>query len=474
MERWRRSEANVALAAARGEEPLAAAFPPRDALELLDACRGDLEPLEAEATLAHLARAAAERTLEEPRDELEDALSRRHLFGRETWTWRALLAGLWQGPPPDRAQALVLASDAAATHADAVWREARVAGDRAAARLLSSVSFPPHADAGPDPAARHDLATRWLAATDDALAAWSDDRDVHDLPSLLFALRGAELDPFVSPRTRWKRLGGRLLPFGYERVLDRVVRVDAPHRAPWPAPRLVVRDSGRDLRLLPPRLDHGVLGEVLAAEVVGRAVALALVSVGLPPALARPPVATVARGFGHLFAQSLAEPSSWRRLGLDAPHAEAVARHASGVLLLSLRVHAAATLVRGLRDTPATSSSLLLLPDTAPAPSIDVDERCSELAARALGVELPTRFARALLWAPASSGARLRAASGALCAWAALRDRHDDDWYRNPRAEETLRAAFERGGALGIEAWTEELGASEADGFARARELFAR
>ena len=43
---------------------------------------------------------------------------------------------------------------------------------------------------------------------------------------------------------------------------------------------------------------------------------------------------------------------------------------------------------------------------------------------------------------------------------AVLRERFDEDWFRNPRAAEPLRAAASRGLGLSIEAWTAELGAT--------------
>ncbi|MCA9614171.1 MAG: hypothetical protein KC586_15555 [Myxococcales bacterium] len=473
IERWRRGEADVMVAHARGTRDVSPIYPRRDVGELLLDAASDLEGHEASACAAHLARAVAERVLEDARDDLEDALSRRHAFGRETFAWRALLAGVWQGAPGERGRGLVEAAERGAEAADALWRDARRRSDRDAGRLLRELAFPPHADAGPDAEARRALASRVLDATDDALRAGLEDADAHELAGLASALRRVELDPFVSPKTRFRRFGLRMTPLGYERVLDRTLRVDAGHRAPWPAPRLAVRRAGQDLRLLPPRLDHGVLGEVAAAEVVGRAVALSFVSPGLPPALARPAVGSVARAFGAAFALQLGEEEEWRRQGLEPSHAEKVARHARFVWLLQLRLAAVGTLVRGLHDAPEKPTGLLLA-DVAPTPTIDVDERVAELVERAVGVATPVRLARALAWNPAGAGARLRAGVGSLAIWVAMRERHDEDWYRNPRVEEGLRAAFERGGTFGVEGWCEELGATEDDAFARLRERFSR
>lgn len=62
------------------------------------------------------------------------------------------------------------------------------------------------------------------------------------------------------------------------------------------------------------------------------------------------------------------------------------------------------------------------------------------LAARALGVPVPLPLARLTLLGHVSPRARFRAGTHALLFWTLLRDAHDEDWFRNPRSADTLRA----------------------------------
>jgi len=57
----------------------------------------------------------------------------------------------------------------------------------------------------------------------------------------------------------------------------------------------------------------------------------------------------------------------------------------------------------------------------------------------------------------------LRAALAAPAIAMALRERYDEDWFRNPRVAEPLRAAATRGGTLAVERWAEEVGAAQRD-----------
>ena len=54
--------------------------------------------------------------------------------------------------------------------------------------------------------------------------------------------------------------------------------------------------------------------------------------------------------------------------------------------------------------------------------------------------------------------AALRAAMLAPTLLTALRDRYDEDWFRNPRSAEPIRAACSRGLGLALETWTTEIG----------------
>jgi hypothetical protein len=53
-----------------------------------------------------------------------------------------------------------------------------------------------------------------------------------------------------------------------------------------------------------------------------------------------------------------------------------------------------------------------------------------------------------------------------------LRERFDEDWYRNPRVADVLQGAAARGPTLSVVAFTKELGVPEGVSTARALELF--
>ena len=79
-----------------------------------------------------------------------------------------------------------------------------------------------------------------------------------------------------------------------------------------------------------------------------------------------------------------------------------------------------------------------------------------------------------LIAAPAAElrAERALGARSHLALWAALRDRHDVDWYRNPRARDVFRGAGERGASLSIETLSAELGVGEGAWRGRIREWF--
>jgi hypothetical protein len=133
--------------------------------------------------------------------------------------------------------------------------------------------------------------------------------------------------------------------------------------------------------------------------------------------------------------------------GLSGREVETVSRACALSVLVSLRVDAA---------------RLLIDPDPS---------SCAEHVSRALGVPVPAGVAALIGCSGGEPRARVRAWAGALVLADRLRDAFDEDWYRNPRAEEPLRAAAERGGALSIEALCGELGEGD-DVTARLATLF--
>lgn len=82
-----------------------------------------------------------------------------------------------------------------------------------------------------------------------------------------------------------------------------------------------------------------------------------------------------------------------------------------------------------------------------------------DLAARALSAEIPSGLAFRELDPWLSSWTRLRGLSLAARIRSFLRERHDEDWWRNPRSLPVLRALWSRGGRPTLPELWSELGA---------------
>ena len=211
-------------------------------------------------------------------------------------------------------------------------------------------------------------------------------------------------------------------------VLHAAVARDAPEG--WPA-RLVARwleetfgVAVRGVRLQLPALPEA-LGAASFARAVGSlgfALRVASVARATPFALGFEPGGRAEHRLGFALAGLVATPA-WqvRALGVGRRVADAQARVLARTLLLDARLEAA---------------RLLLTDDAAPAPA----DRFEELGERVLGAPLDARLRGA--W-PASRDdlpARWVARLEALPMVDGLRERFDDDWYRNPKAWAHVRA----------------------------------
>ncbi|MFW5925935.1 MAG: hypothetical protein ACOC9O_02895 [Myxococcota bacterium] len=356
---------------------------------------------------------------------------------------------------------------------DAIGRALEGAAEGAAgwlydgrARVASMQDDGSHPDAGP---AFDDLvvhAKAMLAASDEAareavhaLVGASRHR-VPQLGDLLHALRATDLDGLFPPRERWRRVAADVSALGFERELSARVRVEPDHRGLDPRVRLAAVDVPRDLRLAPAPAEHGLLSEIAAADGLGRALALCLTAPGLPVELRRPVEGSVPGTLGTLFAQVLAEPPALVRLrGMGRRESERVARLAGAALLLESRLRAAEVIL-----VAGAGASLQAMREQAP-----------DVLRRALAIEVPPPLAVLVGGTRRGVAARYRGRVGGLAAWHALRERFDEDWYRNPRAEEPIRAGAHGGAWLSAESWvTEELGANEDAPRLRLRELAGR
>ncbi len=400
------------------------------------------------ALRAHLARAAAAAPLAAARDALGALASRRAELEGESTTVREAAGAMVACDDPRRRDRLARALVRSVEEVLPRLVDARAAADEALSAVLGGTASDP--DAGPDADVLDGHAAALLDRTEDAAGeavhavlstagrvgapGWAD---------LARALRQPALDGLAPRRGRWRRLASGIAGLGFDRELSARVRVEAHHGGLDPRARIAVPDVPTDVRVAESPLELGLCSELSAADVLGRALGAALASPGLPVELRRPASGTASRAIGTLLAQLQADPVYLRRArDLGAADRERVGRHAGRIVLFELRLHAAAWLASREASTSRA--------------------RAEAAAARlrdALGVEVPEALAALVAAAPAVTGPMLRGRLAGLAAAAALRDRYDEDWFANPRADEPLRAVAARAGAVSAERWcTDELG----------------
>jgi hypothetical protein len=306
-------------------------------------------------------------------------------------------------------------------------------------------------------------ANQWLSRTDDAareLAAWlskrTSERGETGLGTLFTGLRASQLDGLATPQRRLFRLAEGARRLGFERDMSARMRAETSETWLIPAASCLALAVPSDVRVVQSFSEFGVLSDLAAAQGIGEALALCLVSPTLSPLLSRPVGSTVSAGFGGLFLQLRADPGYLRRVeGIDKSHAAPLGRHAALWVLLRARLAAALYCAEQL---PARSAA----------------ERVSHWASageRALGYELPPGLA-ALAFVSATAPQRdFEALADGCELHAALRERYDVDFYVNPRVSEVLRGAAQRGNTLSPADLGAELRTDTGAGIARMLEL---
>ena len=297
-----------------------------------------------------------------------------------------------------------------------------------------------------------ELAQSWLDRTEDAwqeLARWlikhSDlPSTENDLARILVGLRAFELDGLARPDRRFYRLAVGARKLGFERDMTARMRGENASALIVPQPVCVALSAPKDVRVLQPDLEYGVLSDVAIAQGIGEGLALALTSPALGPLLTRPRGASVSAAMGGLFAQLRADSEYLRRVdGFERDAAEKAARIAALWLLLRARLHAALSLTW---NAAARSS----------------EERIQQLSAagaRAFGRPVPRGMLALTLLSEVSSEQQLAGLHWGFELHALLRERFDQDFYLNPRLSEVLRGAAARGAGLDAPGLAAELGA---------------
>ena len=283
-----------------------------------------------------------------------------------------------------------------------------------------------------------------------ALERFGSSAGRHDvtLAALIETLRAPTLDGLFPRRARWRRAADLWATLRFERELQGSLRSEAATCELSPRARVAAVRPPVELRLAASPVELGLVSELSAAEATARAVAMAACAAALPAVFAHPVEATAARAFGALALQRFADPGSCRRTlgGAGGDDVQRAAQLTSLAYLFELREAAGVVCA-------SASGGLRAL------------DRVEHEAFAATGVSLPPGYLT-LRWRVPSAlgawclhpGARYRALRGGLVLWARLRDRFDEDWYRNPRSAEAVRAGGSRGGALSVEGWLDELG----------------
>jgi hypothetical protein len=425
------------------------------------------------AIVAQLARAELERSVASARA-ATSALSEREVSVEGDTRRLGALLGEWgvTTQPGPRARLLAGAEPTLIAHAERLL-EARGRGDRAVATLLSTLSAPRHADAGPEGGGLDkaeafltdtaELTREALAYAKRALAVEGATGEDH-----LWIALGQPFFGLFSREARFRRLATDWAPLGLRRMLTARGRAALDHSGPFAAPHVVVLAAPHDVRVSASAAEHGLASELASAEAVGRALGVAHASEALPPSQRYVGAASVARAVGSLALLRLGDPTFLRRVrGLSVRESDAVARVARAFYLIDARLAAAAVLARRLVGTGERTGERAGGRSGDGASSID---EAAALAERALLG--PAARATALLVLRLSPGAPFRAKlHGPALAWA-LREQFDEDWYLNPRASEPLHGALAQGGTLPVEQRAEQLGTDVGRGLAMLAELF--
>jgi hypothetical protein len=381
---------------------------------------------------------------------LREVLARRVPHDSDHHAPIALFTRLLAEPHPGRRRAMARSLEGApALHAAQRSGLADVEESLEGARWLPPAPIAKSGEAREVLRATKDLWTEALArlahSSKAELETWSD---------LFFALRRPELgDPRAASR-RWRRIAAELAPLGVAEALNKRARVERATRAALGSEvvSLLAPSLPHEVRVLPATIELGVASERDARIALGRAAALAWTHPALSP-LARRQEGSVGPALGALFAHLCAEPRAPIAEGLSTGEARAVRELASALELFELRTAAASALAQ--EEGHASFA-----------------EAARELIIEAWGVDVAPAIAASVALRPGHPE-RLRALRLAPPLFVALRDQYDEDWWRNPRAAAPLRAACERGAALSIEAWAEELRARTTELASRLAERLA-
>lgn len=449
--RWRMVQVEHARAKARGEDvddrrlaAARAALGSGEARGLLDECVSlrILDPIDHRVFLGHLADAAIEELLHRRGAPAALSVEDEVEIGGEPISLGAIASDATKWAVRER---LAAVTELVAPRARR-WAEAHAEADELAARVEAR---------GPEAPKESVDYDAWLSATDEATAE-ALARSLHALGlagakgiaaertlQLSRALRAAPLDALLSREGRASRVGRALQPIGADAVIASRLRIEESPRLASSASLWLV-DPPRRVVIAPSPIELGVLSELELLDGFGRGLAHASVSQALADEHRLSTRSDVPRQVGAIVSLFLGAPRFLeKRYGLDTRPAAALAVVATYAGLVRARMDVARALVRERRLATET-------------------DEAHALAARALSLagELPIGWLLASDRSSAALSLAARAQITAPLAFFALRERHDEELFRNPRTAETLAGASARGARLSRLDWLAELGAT--------------
>ena len=457
---WRRDEAALRIEQAilkpnsRTHRQLARAhrrLRSAEALERFDSVfsRGDIEKHQAGAMLAHLKKAAVEDALASARDAIVESANEPVMVRGESMSAVDLTRAFLSKTDPATLLHLESAARDRLAQLTPRLRDARDYAQESLAPIERAISnAPARPDLNDDATTLSATVARVLSdsndAAEEAVALLSKElapRPITSAWSLLAAVGTADFAKLFAREHRTRRVSDCVAPLGLHRELQSRVRVVESKVAVHPFVRLAILDPAADLRLILPAVEYGLASEMLVMEAAIRALMISLSSPALPFSLRYPLDASVARSLGGLFAGLLGAPRVLSAFGLDRKSQQRVERAIRSTVLLDTRLALTAF-------------------EAKCAPREDISETAHRLSHALSDVAVDFTTAELVVRTPTAQLARVRAKLGAFALAHVLRERFDEDWFRNPRAGELIRAFASRGGSISIEALLAENGAS--------------
>lgn len=260
------------------------------------------------------------------------------------------------------------------------------------------------------------------------------------LDVLLCALRATPLDALFKAHGRLRRVASAHREQGFERLMGERMRGEVDRVRLLPFPQVLLSPGA--IHVLHNEVFGGPLAELAATHGAATGLSLALAPVDLPLEQRLPARGHVAHAIGGLFTQALLNPLYLRRYyGLSGKELEQVRRALLLSYLFLLRLHG--QLAQLEADYPPRSAR---------------EEAALSALRRAAGVDCEPRDLALLLGRPRDHGGLVAGLLAGLRMAIGLRERFDEDYFRNPRLSEVLMGACAVGNTSTLAGLHAELG----------------